>query len=410
MYNQTTAHIFLCIFETSIYQKMKQKSFFQILAICLLCSNIGLAQIKVVHVTDGVDLEGKSGLFYALPRTLIKVDITVDKTEYYAGPYAAYAGKYLDLENVSTNDYNEFAISQVKLSSMSEPDPDHFYFTEVDAKSVKKGSAMLLSMSEAGLITGFDGNVEKSIIEEKVTHLSDIQNIYAGLFGYSAETNLYERSDTITRKVVVDTVTVEKKYVDKKWVEKSTEQKASEAAKMVTKLRDNRINLLTGYQEVAFDAGTMAYMDKQIKTLEDEYLSLFIGITVNKRLHYSFTILPESDTDFSEIPVFVFSDRTGIKDKSSPGGDLIKLKINLADSLGVIASAVNGKNKEVKGDKGFSYRIPAMARVSVEINSDLKSSGVFPISQFGIVDYLPSSFTNVRFSKETGGIMNIIIE
>ncbi len=389
---------------------MKQKSFIQLLAVCLLCWNFGFAQIKVFHVTEGVDLEKKSGLFYALPRTLIKVEITVDKTEYYAGPYAAYAGKYLDLENVSTNDYNEFAISEVKLSSMSEPDPEHFYFAEFDTKSVKKGSAMLLSMSEAGLIAGFDGNVERSIIEEKVSHLSDIQNIYAGLFGYSAETNLYERADTITRKVVVDTVTVEKKYLDKKWVEKSTEQKASEAAKMVTKLRDNRINLLTGYQEVAFDAGTMAYMDKQIKTLEDEYLSLFIGITVNKTLHYSFAILPERDTDFSEIPVFVFSDRTGIKDKSSPGGDLIKLKINLADSLGVISSAVNRKNNEAKGDKGFSYRIPAMARVSVTINSDLKSSGVFPISQFGIVDYLPSSFTNVRFSKETGGIMNIIIE
>lgn len=389
---------------------MKQKSFFQILAVCLLCWNIGYAQIKVSHITDGVDLEGKSGLLYILPRTLIKVDITVNKTEYYAGPYAAYAGKYLDLENVSTNDYNEFAISEVKLSSMSEPDPAHFYFAEFDAKSVKKGSAMLLSLTEAGLITGFDGNAEKSKIEERITHLSDIQNIYAGLFGYSAETNLYERADTITKKVVVDTVTVEKKYVDKKWVEKSTEQKASEAAKMVTKLRDNRINLLTGYQEVAFDAGTMAYMDKQIKTLEDEYLSLFIGITVNKTLHYTFTILPESNTDFSEIPVFVFSDRTGIKDKSSPGGDLIKLKINLADSLGVISSAIDRKNKEAKGEKGFSYRIPAMARVSVEINSDLKSSGVFPISQFGVVDYLPPSFTNVRFSKETGGVMNVIIE
>jgi len=70
----------------------------------------------------------------------------------------------------------------------------------------------------------------------------------------------------------------------------------------------------------------------------------------------------------------------------------------------------NEREKSYKGDRGFSYRIPVMAKVSIEVNNDLKSSGVFPIAQFGSVTYLPSTISSVQFFPETGGIKNVIIE
>jgi len=370
----------------------------------------GFTQVKVFHVTEGTNLNDKQGVFYSLPRTLIKLDITVDKTEYYAGPYAAYAGKLLDLENVSTNDYNEYAITEVKLSSVAEPDPTQFYFAEFDDKTLKEGTGMLFSLSEAGLVSGLDGNILKKDIKEHISKFNDEDNAYAGLFSYSAETNLYEKADTVIRKVVVDTVTVEKKYLDKKWVEKSTEQKAVEAANMVSKVRENRFNLVTGYQEVAFDAGTMAYMDKQLRMLEDEYLSLFIGITVKKTLHYSFSVYPDPEREFNVIPVFVFSERLGVKDVNAAGGEKINLKINLSDPLAGINAVNSEREKSFKGDRGFCYRIPVSASVSVDVNNDLKASGLFQIAQFGSVTYLPSSISSVQFHTETGGIKNLIIE
>jgi hypothetical protein len=391
---------------------MKNKHYFRILYffIASFAAIPVLAQVKVTHVSESVNLSDKQGIYYALPRTLIKVDITVNKTEYYAGPYAIYAGKYLDLENVSTNDYNEFAITEVKLSTTSEPDPDHFYFAEFDNKTIKEGSAMAYTLSEAGLISGLDGNVLKTSLKENITKFSDKQNVYEGLFNYSAETNLYEKADTIIKKVVVDTVTVEKKYLDKKWVEKSTEQKAVEAANMVTKLRENRFNLLTGYQEVAFDAGTMAYMDKQLKILEDEYLSLFIGITVKKTLHYSFTVLPDLEHEFSTIPVFVFSERIGVKDPGAAGGEKVSLKIDVSDPLANVIAANDARENSYKGDKGFYYRVPVTARVRLDINNDLTTSGIYQIAQFGSVTYLPSTISSVQFFPETGGIKNVIVD
>ncbi len=129
-----------------------------------------------------------------------------------------------------------------------------------------------------------------------------------GLFVFQAETNLYEKTDTIIRKVVVDTVTVEKMYFEKKWVEKSTEKKAVEAANMISKIRENRFNLITGYHEIAFDAGTMSYMDQELQRMEKEYLSLFTGIKIEKTLNFSFTVVPELTEDNAPIPVFVFSE------------------------------------------------------------------------------------------------------
>jgi hypothetical protein len=375
---------------------------------CLHILN-SFAQVKVTQVKQGVDLSDKQGLFYALPRTLIKLNITVEKTEFYAGPYAAYAAKYLDLVNVSTNDYNEFEITEVNLSTVSEPDPQHFYFAEFDPKSIKKDNALLFSLSDAGLISGVSSNVPKTLIRENVARFSDRQNDYDNLFGYSAEKNLYERVDTVIRKVVVDTVTIEKKYLDKKWVEKSAEQKAKEAANMVSKLRENRFNLITGFQEVAFDAGTMAYMDKQLKIMEDEYLSLFIGITIKKTLHYTFNILPDPEGEYSSIPVFNFSERSGVRSIYATGGELINVNIEFADPLADVMTANDSRGKSYKGDRGYSYRIPLMANIRVDISNDLTASGNYPIAQFGSVTYLPSKISSVQFYPETGGIKNIIV-
>lgn len=383
------------------------KAFLSVSAILLFCIHAH-SQVKVVRVTEGVNLSDKKGIYYALPQTLIRVDITVEKKEYNAGPYADYAGKYLDLENVSTSDYSEYSITEVHLSAVSEPDPSQYYFAEIDDKTIRESSAMLFSLNEAGLVTGLDAGVLKNALKEKITKISDTQDAYAGLFQYSAETNLFEKTDTIITKVVVDTVTIEKKYFDRKWVEKSTEQKAVEAANMVSKIRESRYNLLTGYHEVAFDAGTMSYMDNELKMLEKEYLSLFTGIIIQKTLHYSFTVLPESTREESSIPVFVFSERSGIKEPGSPGGEKISMKIG-APSMPPGITDIN-KEREKSADQGFFYRIPATINISIEIDSDLKAQGNFQIAQYGTITFLPSNISSVQFFPATGGIRNVIIE
>jgi len=381
-----------------------------ILGFLTISSLVVFAQVTVYHVDESLNVKDKNGVFYALPQTLIKVEISVIKTEHYAGPYSEFAGKYLDLEDVATNDYDEYAIIDVKLTNLAEPDPDQYYFAEFDEKTLKEDEAILFSLSEAGLASGINGTVSKKDIKESMTARIDTEDAYSGMFLYQAETNLYEKTDTSIRKVVVDTVTVEKMYFEKKWVEKSTEQKAVEAANMVSKLRENRFNLITGYHEIAYEAGTMSYMDQELQRMESEYLSLFTGIKIQKTLNYSFIVIPELTEDNTPIPVFVFSERSGIKDIGSAGGEKIYLDIEtLMDNQQLSALTAN-RSQADKSNQGFYYRLPVSTKVSIEVGDDIKVEEVYQIAQFGTVTFLPATVSTVQFHPKTGGVKNILIE
>ncbi|MCD4663867.1 MAG: DUF4831 family protein [Bacteroidales bacterium] len=391
---------------------MKNKSLlkYHLLFLSAFIFFIGNAQVNVHHVTGETNINDKQGIFYSLPRTLVKVDIVVEKTEYFAGPYAEYASKYLDMDGVITSDYNEYKIADAKLSSLSEPDPDQYYFIEIDEKAAKENKSLIFSLSAAGLIMGLDENAATKTSEELMVKGIDGGNAYSDIFQYFAATNLYSKSDTIIRKVVVDTIVVEKIYLDKKWVEKSSEQKAVEAANMVSKIRESRYNLLTGYQEIPYDAGSISYMDNELKNMEKEYLSLFIGISFKKTFRYSFTVYPDPNEQSSLLPVFVFSSRSGIKDVNSSGGEKIYIRVERNNNAQQIINISNSKEQADKNSHGFYYRIPETTRISLEINNDLKIQGYYQISQFGAVTFLPSSVSSVQFHPETGGVKKVIFE
>lgn len=383
----------------------------QLLIICslIIFSGLSFAQINVSHVTSDLDVSNKDGIFYALPKTLVQVNLKVTKTEYIAGPYAQYAAKYLDLENVVTDDYNHYAITDVSLKSLSVPDPDQVYFAEISEKTTKENVSVLLSISEAGLAMGMDGTIPANLETSLSSNGFHLKSEDIDYFQYFAETNLVEFSDTIIQKVVVDTVVVEKFYLDKRWVEKSDEQKAVEAANKINNIRDARFNLLSGYQEISYDAGSIAYMDSKLQEMEDEYMSLFIGISIKKQLHYTYTVKPDKEQNSTLLPVFVFSSTSGIKDIGSAGGEKINLRVENQTELSNLNSVVSKRNQSTSGNHGFYYRIPSSAKFTLEVNNDIKAQSTFPISQFGETTYLPSHVTSVQFHKNTGAIKAILI-
>ena len=380
------------------------------LASFVFLHTLSIGQVKVYPVKSGTEPGDKPGIFYALPQTWIKVDIIVNKTEYLAGPYAEFAGKYLDLENVSTNDYSEYIISDVNLSTLAVPDPDNYYFVEIDDKTLKENKSVLITLSESGLASGVNGSLSETATKELTKGMIGEKSAYQDLFRYFAETNLYEKSDTVIRKVLVDTISVEKMYLEKRWVEKSSEQKAVEAANKISKIRESRYNLITGYQEIPNDAGAIAYMDQELKNLENEYMSLFAGITIEKTIRYSFTVLPGKDDFSGKIPVCIFSERSGVKDLNASGGERIYINFKTTEISQSLISAIKAREQVAKDNHGFYYRIPATSQVTLEVNDDMVLRGNFQIAQFGTVSYLPPTITAVQFHTETGGIKNLILE
>ena len=367
-------------------------------------------QINVKPITTATNINDKQGFVYTLPYNLIQVDFEVLKTENIPGPYADYAAKYLDLQDVVTTENNEYKIVSAGLKIIAIPDPDHVYFAEITDKQAKEGKDVILSLTQNGLITGYNRNFDKNAtIEGSSLSLQNAVN-RDDLFSYFAETNLYEMFDTIIQKVVVDTAVIKKVYLEHKWVEKSDEQKAVEAANKISKIREARYNLLSGYQEISYQEGTMKYMDEQLALMEKEYLSLFMGISITKSLTYSFTVDPKAGSDSDQVPVCVFSEKGGIKELNAAGGEKIYVKLERMGDLSGLKPVFDAKNTSGSGERGFYYRVPGKVKADLNINRDLQITTFLPISQFGVISSLPPSVTSVRFYESTGALKEMIVD
>ncbi|GAB4316991.1 MAG: hypothetical protein Kow00127_08630 [Bacteroidales bacterium] len=388
----------------SKYQVLTVSIRFILLSLFILCFIPGQVsgQVNVRRITSNMDPGDAQGLIYALPETRLRVDLEVRKVEYIAGPYAAYAAKFLDMEDVVTSDYDEYSIVDASISAVPVPDFQQLYFAEFTDKLSKEGQSVMMALTDAGLafqVSG-SGGLQKGQGAASLTMLND--TVQKDIFRYFAEKSIYQTYDTIIRRVVVDTITVEKMYLDKKWVARTDEEKAREAADKITQIRQARYNLISGYQEIPYEASTVAYMDTQLQKMEKEYMTLFTGISLTKTFHYTFFVTPKPDEP--TLPVCVFSERSGIRPVGASGGRTLNLHLSATSDVSMLTQLA-AKRESVNSDaRGFYYRIPVITQVSLELSNDLKVQGYFPVSQFGAVTYLPPSVTQLEFYESTGGI------
>jgi hypothetical protein len=372
-------------------------------------------QINVVRIDDTAFPTTGEGIFYSLPRTVIKIEVTIERTENYKGPYADFALRYLGLKNIISLNTVDFRISGVNITTYPEPDPEQYYFIELGEKLSKNEKSGLLNLSNSGVILGTLLDVPDTVSEmlrmmkSEEALASDDKDVFGELFRYSADISVFEKIDTIIRKINIDTLTIERQVLKRTMVEKSPEQKAREAADFISKIKENRFNLISGFQEVNYNKETLEYMDIQLKNLEKEYLKLFTGVSVRRTLHYTFKYIPVSNQINTEIPIFKFSKAKGIIDLDESPGKITTIRVQRVGNTNSLSGYLSKATKEAK-THGFYYRIPELARVTLKLDDNTQEESQCLISQLGVVTYLPAAKWKVQFHKETGGIRSLMIE
>jgi len=383
--------------------------------IVLMFSGKGMAQLNVIHVDNNAAAPTKEGIFYSLPRTVVKIDVKIDKVENYKGPYADFALRFLGLKNVIQSNSIDYKISGITITTYPEPDPDQYYFAEIGDKFSKTEKSTVLSLSETGVILGTlnepaDTTGEVLQISKPLDNSGEPEkDAFGELFKYSADVSVFEKVDTIIRKINVDTMTIERQYYKRTMIEKSPEQKAKEAADYISKIKENRFNLISGTQEVNYNRETLEYMDNQLKTMEKEYLKLFTGVSLHKNLSFSYKYIPVPNQINTEIPVFKFLKSKGIIDLDEQGGRVITIKIQRVGNTTTVANYLKKAEKETK-TQGFSYRIPELARVVVKLDENTQEETQCLVSQLGVITNLPPSKWRVQFHENTGGIKGLEIQ
>ncbi len=382
---------------------MNIKRFF-IVAALLLASGIinkAAAQVSIVPLSIDDQAHRHEGLYYALPKSKIQVDVWVEKVEVIRGPFAEYAGRLLGLDNVPRVNSESYHLAGISLSTFHEVDPDHYYFVRVPSKGTE---GLRFSLSPEGFLQSASLDVpEKS---RKTHELTDVSGkLPRPEFVDFTVPNIIERVDTFIRRISIDTTTFEEIFFRKTFIEKTTEQKAREAADFILKLEDHRLSLITGYQEVNYSAEVMQYMNEQLRDLQDEYLALFKGKKVTSTSHYTFTFEPKAGKENEPLTLFRFAANRGIIDKELPLGEQVQIYFSATGQTRKIATHQLLRDAAKPKNTGFYYRVPEKAKINVRMGNEILAETYFLVNQLGVVSFLPyESVQEIQFHPETGSV------
>ncbi|MDR2906541.1 MAG: DUF4831 family protein [Bacteroidales bacterium] len=346
---------------------------------------------------NSVDTINSVGAFYALPRQRLNIDVVVRKQEFIKGPYAEFAEKLLGIK-VSKENYSIYNIDHVSVSQKSEVDPKQIYFVQFN------DSKLTLQYEHNLLIKGVNKSEEETTQHyrkdspKQVTLASNDMRNATPLHTFG----LVERNDTV---VSMDTQAIQRYEIRTIKTEKTPLQKAEEIVANISKVREDRNKLLTGYQEVNYEAAAIKYMADEYNRMEDEYIRLFTGTTKVSYETRQFDFLPEN-RDSLTIELAEFSQNHGLSHGTSlPNNKKLALDIILDDQISNAIQTFSSRMYLPKA--GFYYTIPNLALVKVLLDNQVIFSKQMPFSQFGSTQALAPSPLQLEFSPQTGEISNI---
>lgn len=370
----------------------------------VLGSSALIAQITSVKVNPNSESLGQNGVFYSLPRAALQVDVIVSKIVNLPGPYASYANQVLGLTDIIERSETSYVIKGVYIQTVTEADPNAVYFLNFGERSSKADRSFLIQLQANGILKGI--NESTPITEEDRRAKIELREDYFSHdFNYLADLNQQVRVDTIIRRISVDTANIEDVVYNSSVVEKSPLERAKDAANKYIDIHKNRLDLLSGFQEVAYPAQTIEMMNLELRKMENDYLSLFKGKRFISEEKYSFYIVPEAGKATSSYPLFKFSKEKGIADFNASSGAKVNLMIQ---SNGITDILKNQKSGEQA--LGVFYRVPETAQVWVEYNNEEFAKNTFLIPQLGVIQWVYTTKTILSIDPKTGMLKAIEIK
>lgn len=346
---------------------------------CLLFSLPLMAQTKVVK--KNAVKANNFGITYSLPKTQLIVDTEVTKVTCKAGPYYKYAEKYLGVKDAVTEDKVYFELGKISLINKGVPDADNTYIVEFKSGTV----APYAYLTEDGLLCSI--NAEYSPEE------SDLEAI--------------KKTGQTPAKVTDASV-----FSEELLMAGSTAKQAEVAAKQIYRIRESRMNILTGDADnLPPDGEAMKLVIQQLEEQEKALTNLFTGILTKETTHYEVSITPYDNLE-KEV-LFRFSKLMGIVDADDLGGIPVYMNLKATERAPLLEP--KEAEKKEKSLKGIVYNVPGKASIEISMNKKTLYKGEAQITQFGSREGLaPVMFEDkkapvkVYFYPETGAIKQII--
>ena len=341
-------------------------------------STVATAQTNVVK--RSLAQSNNYGVNYFLPKTMLDIDVRIAKTEKKAGPYYRYAEKYLGISDIIKENQTFYELEGIGISSQGVPDKEKTYLIELKSKT----TAPFVYLTESGLICTINAE-------------------------YIVEETPQKKAESISSKSKVSAETL---FTEEYLQAGSTAKMAEITAKQIYKIRESRMDILTGNADnVPRDGAALKLILEQLENQEKALVELFTGSSDRSISVVSMNIEPQTEMD-KEV-IFRFSKYLGIVDKNDLSGEPVYMnlkKINSIEPLTVDDSKKKGKPQ----DQGVFYNIPGQGLAEIYFGTNQLFKATFNITQFGTTQVLANPIfedkktpVKVYFYPETGGIKNV---
>ncbi len=368
----------------------------------IIAGLLASAQLQVKRLNTANQLIEYGGVVYALPRAVIRVDVKIQETHHYKGPYAVFAEELLGLKEYVTQDYTSYQMLDFEINNIAMADPEQVFFASWDDKEAKDNQRMQVQLNGNGLIEAVgifaqSNNQNRSINDTRANASS------ADIFELAYGPNLTMKIDTIIRIVTVDTSSLRKEFFNTRFEMRPEKEKAMDAAGYITQLRKNRQNLLSGYQEVAYSKESISYMNEELKKLINEHIALFRGMTSKETYVLSFYITPTAEQKNDLITLFKFSENEGITPASNPKGRDVIISFREAGQGAIMETF----RTEGSTTNGFYYRIPQNVLAEIKYYGRSRKEIHLSIPQFGQIQQLPSNVQGILYDTKSGALKSV---
>ncbi len=379
---------------------MKFKCLFLLLGALVAVS---CSQYRVYSVKQSPLMPISGGVMYALPKTLLCIDVTVEHRDVAAAPYYSYASDYLGVSDEAIDTL--YHIVDIEVKGVNVADVDNYFYVDVRRGSLTVDHRHLLLA--IGMDNPSDNNCNATINRSVSNPGRDVT--------LNGEYNLYDRVDTFYTRYDVPghpSLVTSKKDV------RSVVQRASAAAERLGEIQERMEQLLNGEYEGSYGAEAVEYIYDRLKAQEQSILSEFYGKVRRETVRFYIDPVTKRKEDFIDTVIW-YSETMGFAgDEEHLPADAypIVCEVHCDNDLRVAGRFVKyhtsgltqkskagrsgsaaSKSREVKG---FRYRVPELATVIVS-TPELSLSKDVPISQMGPVVSLPRHKIKVLFDAET---------
>ncbi len=318
----------------------------------------------------------QGAVIYSLPQTSVKVTLKVSLSSFTAGPYASYSEKYLGI-TADRSSKKSCTIEEIEITPMVEADQN--LSVALNLGNSKNASANFLAFSSQGLIIA-PGYFTPETSQSRFP--SPMQPTFN-----EAVANLGTQTTQLYKNVTNEDGEVEKVAVPQtQTVAKTADKKAEETAQLIFRLREKKIDILTGDTDANYSGQALGSAVRNMDRLEKEYMSLFTGKTTTATQQASFEVVPKAKNAKQNYVICRISDSQGLLPADNMSGRPIYLELTVTD--GKIATEVTAE--EMASSKGkVAYRIPLVVNARILDGQTVLGQTRIPVYQFGKVLYFP---------------------